>query len=1005
MGTLLDAINNYDKKRHRPQSSGSLLSAIDNYEPNIPTAQSFFDLGVRTAPGLGFGEPLEKSEFATDLNLTRSQMAAERRAERELYSLERDFYRVGEQEGFEEYAAAKGHTDAPGMLDTAMETVFDSVIDRINAVDYAATGAIQEMLRTGSSWAGFKRAALEFESGMRSGQLPGATRPSHVDILEDQGVSKWGAWTGGLIMDMVLSPLNLIPGGAIANVVGKGARATRRFAEATPGAEAVVRAGEFLFTPDRHIKRLGEAGDIFLQSRKVAEDAITDETVQFVNNVDSMLAWMRPHERRLLGTWMDQPIRLKQELVAISKAMPDLLPATRIPKIMDQAKDIQKLTDDMFVREMNAGIVDDGMQRDFYVHGTRPVDPALQRAYHKIHRERRPTTTIPIGQRMPATMARKTANQAERLEKALAGNLDYATELDIRNILIKRGTDSIRWVNYRSFLDAVATDGRIVSKIVDDVDLLNNPKAWKAFKKDIAESNPGYKVLEVTKKVREASGRQAEDIIGGYVMPSRIVDSMTKMDFATRDTSDMGRFFETLDSLTSIWRGWATLGTGYHLRNYTSILFMNWMAGVGNSFSPRQMQKLKRYPVPGDFILRHLQGLRLQIAADGAGSLPPRMRKAADNLSKVLGFKGIADITMPTIKAGDGSMLSIEDIVKLGQSYSVPQNVSKLYNYSDDAVSSVWKGVDGSVTLDGLEATGAHKLTAQALTLGADTRPAPREWLSKIFGNDNPLLQLNRAVAQQVENNGRWTLFLDRLVKGAPVEEAALAPKTWHFDYRNLTEIEKKVFRTLIPFYAWQRFAVPRMVSSMMENPARFARIGKVSNAIERLSDDWSNIPQPDYFDEVAAIQLPIAHQDKPLFAQLDVPVLELNRMNKKDVLSSLHPMAKLVIEDAPSGGHSLFLGMPLERFPGEELEGVGMTKKTAHTLSSFFPPAGKIIRAKVAADKGKLPEQIISELTGVKLRAVDTRRVLRARKFERRKLAKEYKKILQQKGVMRPSQ
>ena len=140
----------------------------------------------------------------------------------------------------------------------------------------------------------------------------------------------------------------------------------------------------------------------------------------------------------------------------------------------------------------------------------------------------------------------------------------------------------------------------------------------------------------------------------------------------------MGRFFETLDSLTSIWRGWATLGTGYHLRNYTSILFMNWMAGVGNSFSPRQMQKLKRYPVPGDFILRHLQGLRLQIAADGAGSLPPRMRKAADNLSKVLGFKGIADITMPTIKAGDGSMLSIEDIVKLGQSYSVPQNVSKL---------------------------------------------------------------------------------------------------------------------------------------------------------------------------------------------------------------------------------------------------------------------------------------------------------------------------------------
>ena len=188
------------------------------------------------------------------------------------------------------------------------------------------------------------------------------------------------------------------------------------------------------------------------------------------------------------------------------------------------------------------------------------------------------------------------------------------------------------------------------------------------------------------------------------------------------------------------------------------------------------------------------------------------------------------------------------------------------------------------------------------------------------------------------------------------------------------------------------------MMMAALEQPAKMSRIPKVTDAIEHLSPQWENIEKPDYFDEVHAIQLPLINKDKPLFLQVDVPVLDINRLNSKDVLSSLHPVIKWPFESAMHGGHSFFLDSPIERFAGETSEGLGMERRVEYTMGSFFPPFSRYVsRPATAAQRDQLTEWGINEFLGLKFRSLDTRRVTRAKTYAKKKLVMEFKKIMEQ--------
>lgn len=949
-----------------------------------PTVEEFFDL-------------IAPEKFATSLELTRRQRSAERGAKTDLARMEREFRQVGRHEEFKEFLENEGRVGAISTTDLAMRNVVDPLFDMLSVGNYTTAGLAQEALRTGSVWEGFKQAAVEFGNALPGFEVEGARKPSFIDIMAEQGQSNWGGWTAGLALDILLDPLNVIPGVGAGRLETKIGRALRK----TPAGKLL----DFLFTPNRKVVQVGEQGERVLELSKKYENLSEAESVVMADRVQSMLAWMQPHERRLFGTWMDQPKALERELYGMVSG--GLLEASRVPKLLEMVeKVILPHTDELLRTDIQSGIMDEWMSRDFYVHGMEALSPRVRRAQEKIIRERRPGAAagmLPIGRVMPAAQARTTANQEERMAKSLMGEIDYTTEPDIGNILLKRSVDTVRWSNWRKFLDAVVSDGKISAKVIDFD--FGNPVAWDIEKNRILEGYSGYDVLEIKKKVKiadpadpDVSVGAVNKVVGAYVLPKPIVEYVTRAEAALRDSSDTGRFLEFVEQLTGAWRGWATFGVGYHLRNDTTAALTNWITGVGTDYT----ELLKgRWPVPGGFLLKHLQAVKLQSIANGVGRLPKVVKERLDVLAVKAGYSDLANVPHPKIKNPEGKPMTWGEVAALGEAHGVPQHVSKLYNISEENVTRFYTEIDNSVPLEKLEAAPVSQLTKEVLKLGRDE---PRTWgerFSKWFGNENPALNAHRTLGQISENTFRWALFLDRLEKGAGPAEAAAATKLWHFDYRNLTDIEKRMFRVVLPFYAWTRYAAPRMLFAMIENPGRFSKIPKVKAAIERLSESWGEIPTPDYFDEVQAIQLPLLHRDKPLFAQLDSPLQELNHLNWKNVMSSLHPFAKVITETMPEGGYSFFTEAPIEKFAGEEGPS-GLRKMTEAQITNLFPPAGKFVfRPLRAIERGEEHELILSELTGIKFRAVDVRRVLRGRLFERRKLARDFKEKLRQEGVL----
>jgi hypothetical protein len=65
------------------------------------------------------------------------------------------------------------------------------------------------------------------------------------------------------------------------------------------------------------------------------------------------------------------------------------------------------------------------------------------------------------------------------------------------------------------------------------------------------------------------------------------------------------------------------------------------------------------------------------------------------------------------------------------------------------------------------------------------------------------VFEANRWVGSQVEELSRNAMFFDRIRKGRSTLEASLDVKKFHFDYSELTNTEKTLFRRIMPFYSW----------------------------------------------------------------------------------------------------------------------------------------------------------------------------------------------------------
>jgi len=334
----------------------------------------------------------------------------------------------------------------------------------------------------------------------------------------------------------------------------------------------------------------------------------------------------------------------------------------------------------------------------------------------------------------------------------------------------------------------------------------------------------------------------------------------------------------------------------------------------------------------------------------------------------------------------------------------------------NDDIRGVFDRLLGKGTLEpqptgalGSEAAGAAKRAQELTGEPADIADRIQDvggFLSRYFGQQSPLLRYNRAFGRLFENNARGAHFIDKLLKTGDEDVATASVNKYLFDYEHgLTDFERNVMRTVIPFYSWMRFNTPLQITAMLEDPARYAKIPKLIQNIEGITSEWRDTPTPDYFKELHAVRLPIIMNSKPVYLNPNLPFQDLNRMNFDDIVSSMTPFAKILGEWMPERGYSTFMDRPIERYAGEESEVVpGLRKKDENVLMTMVPTLGKIQRMIKAGKRDELSTQMLSEIAGLKLMNADPQRVLMSNTYAAREALRGLVKKLEAEGDIKPT-
>lgn len=107
-----------------------------------------------------------------------------------------------------------------------------------------------------------------------------------------------------------------------------------------------------------------------------------------------------------------------------------------------------------------------------------------------------------------------------------------------------------------------------------------------------------------------------------------------------------------------------------------------------------------------------------------------------------------------------------------------------------------------------------------------------------------------------VESNLRIPLFFAELASGKTIDDAMYTVYKYHFDYapRAATEVERNILKRLIPFYTWQRNAIPLIVEELIVSPGRMSSFYKAIRNADDGSGEINRSLLPSYLERDPAI-------------------------------------------------------------------------------------------------------------------------------------------------------
>jgi hypothetical protein len=244
------------------------------------------------------------------------------------------------------------------------------------------------------------------------------------------------------------------------------------------------------------------------------------------------------------------------------------------------------------------------------------------------------------------------------------------------------------------------------------------------------------------------------------------------------DASDFGGFVRLYDAHLNFWKRantvWAPL---FHTRNGASNLYLNWLGGVANPkwyYEAMQIQKGAR-----DGRMWGVEGVERISTADLIRRMEIQQVTRTGIVGEMQYHMGTKNATVAErrikewVKVGGNSALFGTEAYRAG--------ISGLRGW--DRVKYIYDSLPGAPT-------GSRSWGKMGMTLGG-----------------------------AIEDNAKIAHVLAKLSGGMTVNQAFDSSKMWLYNYAALTPIERKVFRRVIPFYAWQRHNVPRMLDAMFTQP------------------------------------------------------------------------------------------------------------------------------------------------------------------------------------------
>ena len=333
-----------------------------------------------------------------------------------------------------------------------------------------------------------------------------------------------------------------------------------------------------------------------------------------------------------------------------------------------------------------------------------------------------------------------------------------------------------------------------------------------------------------------ASGMQP---IGAVAQgPANIVESMVAGErFVARGGAKT--FFRKYDKLHNLLRAYMIAKPGFHGRNFMSGVFMNHLAGMNWSSYRRFMRAYWKF--------QEEEAMRL--------GMPDR----ASKMRKAMRARGI--------NPNNVSAEHVDYVRELAETGALGAAGGQVASeFVDTAKAGVGKGT--------------VKIGGKKVNLLKAMNPASSE---------NLPLRLSRNFGMATETFLRGSLGFDALYKGNSPDEAFDNIMKFHFDYDDLSDVERNVIKKVVPFYTWTRKNMPLMFEMAARRPAVFNKYNSFKKEMEYGQDRPKVIPE--WMQRQGAIQTPFKYDGENMFILPDMPF--------KAPMELLEPSLRFTTEDS----------------------------------------------------------------------------------------------------------